>query len=901
MTQSTDIGEPLANAAAFLATTGRQAVDWIRDPENAAKVGSDRTRVERETRRMIMQADRLSEAARRPMAVAVFGPSQVGKSHLISVLARKGDALFAKFDGIPEPVNYIEVINPDKGKEATGLVSRFTLKPVKAPPGYPVSLRLLSHSDIIKILANSYFYEGNPARYETWPTPEAIDAHVSTFLGAAGVEGAAGITADDIWDIADYFQRYMPESELTKRLDDFWEHAAEIAPRLPIERLGRFLSILWGRHDALTELYQTLAGGLAKLGFAAEAFVPFEAIDATQRGVQSILDVEALSHLGQPDAPILAIATSTGASAQLQRAVVTALTAELRIVLTQKPWDFFDHTDLLDFPGYRGRGLDATDEDRDELAGLAYHLAKNQAKTIQEMILRGKVEYLFQRYVAEQEITSMLLCVKESNMDVKKLPDVVANWVATTHGAKPQARVGKDPLLFFIFTRFDVHFEERGNDKTMGLDQRFDGRMKASLIEPFGKGPESWPQQWCPDRPFTNSFLMRNPNIKNKAIFKFDATQREIAVLKDSEEQVTQLRQAFISVDAVNRHFVDPGKAFDEMMRLNDGGASHIAQNLALVCKPTMKADQVKDRLAEIRDRMSKTLRRYYVDADVEKRLAERLAAAEKILDDLERCEQARRFGTFLRGFMVDCQQMGDRFHHALTWRDRTKGSVGVQSEPAPALATAPARPRRPGQPVQMPKSVANGPVLRAPVTRSRERVLAETAVKTWDDGMRAYANNAAFCHETGVSASSIIEIADELSGAARRLRLEDELEAKFKAFSHEERRDELAARAMIVTESYLNRFVSSAGFMNGALESRPQIPQADGSTRPIFEPRPIQFDAESIPQETAPFRDRYYEDWVFGLYELVKSNAASEEGQMIDIIQNGRIGKILSSIEALA
>lgn len=901
MTESTNPGEPLALAAALLATTGRQAVGWISDPENAAKVGSDRARAERDTRRMIMQADRLSEAARRPMAVAVFGPSQVGKSHLISVLARKGDALFARFDGMPEPVNYIEVINPDKGKEATGLVSRFTLKPVKAPPGYPVSLRLLSHSDIIKILANAYFYEGNPARYETWPTPEEIDAHVSAFLGAAGAEGAAGLTVDDIWDIADYFQRYMPESELTKRLDDFWEDAAEIAPKLPIERLGKLFSILWGGHDALTELYQTLVGGLAKLGFAAEAFVPFEAIDATQRGVQSILDVEALSHLGQSDAPMLAIATSTGASAQLPRAVVTALTAELRIVLTEKPWDFFDHTDLLDFPGYRGRGLDATDEDHEDLSGLAYHLAKNPAKTIQEMILRGKVEYLFQRYVAEQEITSMLLCVKESNMDVKKLPDVVANWVATTHGAKPKARVGKQPLLFFIFTRFDVHFEERGSDKTMGLDQRFDGRMKASLIEAFGKGLDSWPQQWTPDRPFTNSFLMRNPNIKNKAIFSFDEAQREIALLKDSEEQVAQLRQAFVSVPAVNRHFVDPAKAFDEMMRLNDGGASHIAQNLALVCKPTMKAEQVRDRLADIRDRMSKTLRRYYVDTDVEKRLAERLAAAERILDDLERCEQARRFGTFLRGFMVDCQQMGDRFHHALTWRDRARGSVSAQPEAASAPAAVASRPRRPGQPVQMPQAAANGAVLRAPVTRSRERVLAETAIKAWGDGMRSNANNAAFCSETGVSVPSIIEIADELSGAARRLRLEDELEAKLRAFSHEERRDELTARAVIVAESCLNRFVSSLGFADKPLESRPPIQQSDGSLRRAFEPRPTQFDAESIPEEAVPFRDRYYEDWTFAFYELVKSNAASEDGQAINVAQNGRMGKILSSIESFA
>src|SRR5262249_21142532 len=147
------------------------------------------------------------------------------------------------------------------------------------------------------------------------------------------------------------------------------------------------------------------------------------------------------------------------------------------------------------------------------------HLKRNTAKTLEEMLLRGKVEYLFQRYMADQDITAMLLCIKESNMDVKKLSDVVAQWVSSSHGARPQDRVGKKTLLFFIFTRFDVHFERKPSDETLGLEQRFEGRMKASLIDPFGKSPESWVQKWTPTAPFANCYLMRNPTIKNTAVF----------------------------------------------------------------------------------------------------------------------------------------------------------------------------------------------------------------------------------------------------------------------------------------------------------------------------------------------------------------------------------------------
>ena len=42
-----------------------------------------------------------------------------------------------------------------------------------------------------------------------------------------------------------------------------------------------------------------------------------------------------------------------------------------------------------------------------------------------ELFLRGKVAYLFQRYDAEQDIASMLLCVGPSVQEVSTLPKMV--------------------------------------------------------------------------------------------------------------------------------------------------------------------------------------------------------------------------------------------------------------------------------------------------------------------------------------------------------------------------------------------------------------------------------------------------------------------------------------------
>ena len=98
------------------------------------------------------QLNRLAVAAERPMAVAVFGPSQAGKSYLISALARDGEkALQAKIG--TETVDFLKRINPEGGKESTGIVTRFTIGENRLPfPDMPVKTRLLDQIDIIKII-----------------------------------------------------------------------------------------------------------------------------------------------------------------------------------------------------------------------------------------------------------------------------------------------------------------------------------------------------------------------------------------------------------------------------------------------------------------------------------------------------------------------------------------------------------------------------------------------------------------------------------------------------------------------------------------------------------------------------------------------------------------------------
>ena len=162
----------------------------------------------------------------------------------------------------------------------------------------------------------------------------------------------------------------------------------------------------------------------------------------------SIIDVKTLRELRKPhESPQLTLRTDSGRQFELPRTIVCALAAELLLPMRDKPTDVFDVTDVLDFPGARNRFK----------APLNQTLAEAD-KTMWQLLLRGKVAYLFDRYVTNQEITSMLLCIPDSNMEAIDLPGLVENWITLTHGATPEERRRAECILFFVLTKFDKAF-----------------------------------------------------------------------------------------------------------------------------------------------------------------------------------------------------------------------------------------------------------------------------------------------------------------------------------------------------------------------------------------------------------------------------------------------------------
>ena len=172
------------------------ASEWL--SHNTELVGRDFAGHEKELRKAGRLLRNCAVAARRKMCVGIFGPSQAGKSYLVSTLAGNEDRkLWTRLGDTT--YDFLSEINPAGGKESTGLVTRFTLtRPVDPPAGYPVHVRLLSVIDVVKILTNTYFSD---AEHMEAPNRPAMLATLQELEKRKLDAPAGGMNRDDVEDL----------------------------------------------------------------------------------------------------------------------------------------------------------------------------------------------------------------------------------------------------------------------------------------------------------------------------------------------------------------------------------------------------------------------------------------------------------------------------------------------------------------------------------------------------------------------------------------------------------------------------------------------------------------------------------------------------------------------------
>ncbi len=653
-------------------------------------------------------------------------------------------------------------------------------------------------------------------------------------------------------------------------LIDYWDDAVALAGDLDVRDRAILFSPLWGGFERMTELYVTLVTALDKLGHPSDAFSAMEALIPRSK---SIIDVETLLGLGKDDADTLDMRTMRGAPVALPRAVVTALTAELRLTIPEKPWEFFGTADLLDFPGARNRNPVDMEE----------FLKKDDA--LKELMVRGKVAYLFDRYVAEQELTSIFLVMKPSNQDITGLPALIADWIDRTHGGTAALRQGRPTLLFLVFSWFNLHLERKPGEEGDGLAERFKSRLDGAIKGFLGKDPKrDWTSNWAGGTPFRNSFWLRDPTFSG-ATFEADGDIKnganETGVKADEADRLDRMRSEALKLDEVQKHFAEPETAWDRAMVLNDGGTSYLADSLAPVCTPDVKTRQIAARIDDLRSQMAAQLEKFHLSDDGEKRLAERREVAFDIILSIETVADRRRLSSLIRVLQVDEGYLQDHLRRA-----SRKAAHDPKAEPVPS-----APPARASSRFGNIRGAAQTEVVEeAPRVQDKALLQAEEMIAAWIAVIGQHAENERIARDLGIATDLLREIVRELAKAARRTDLASRIANEIRLYSFPEDRDRAILRNAVIGAKRISEFASELGF-TGRPEAERAVTLNGDASRVVFERPPFVSSKLDLPREPNPPAEDFLMDWGFGLKGLVDENAMSNKGQQVNWKQNAALG----------
>ncbi len=867
----------LASHCQGLQQNTQKALDWI--TANKELMGKEFDTIHAELRRAGRAFHKCQVAAQRKMCVGVFGASQAGKSYLISTLARDNQGkLITNFNGIQH--DFISEINPEGEKESTGLVTRFTTTAPENPPqGYPIRLRLLNECDIARVIANSYYAD---CEHKESPDQEALLADIKNIETYYNATHNNEVTSDDMEEVREYISRNFasrPRVQLLQRA--YWQRAVELAPGLDLQGRAKLFALLWDNVEKFTELFVRLSSIFQSLGRADEAYCGVEALIPRDK---SIIDVSLVKDLLKPESDpenMLTVVSNNGKQASIPRTLVTALTAEITIPMLEKPDDFFDHTDLLDFPGYRTR-LKVEDVRRE----------LERPENLELFFLRGKVAYLFERYCAEKELTSMLLCVGPSNQDVHDLARAVQQWIGSTHGETPERRAlaKTAPALFFILTKIDTIFMKK--EGAPSVEGRWNTRVEASLLKLFSIY-DSWPTNWADNKPFNNVYLLRNPNIRDEAIFDFE-NGKEAGIRSNQVDFINDIKKDFFASSLVQSHVLQPEKAWESTMAFNDGGISFLRNALRPLCHPSLKREQIAVTLSQSMEKVHAILGPHFKSDDKEEERKRKDLLARKLAGVLTKIIEAQRFGAFLRAF-----QVRDHDLHALYFKaeqerlhEGENGSAVIGTRVQAESLLDDLFDDFSTDEVEVAEEENAAPLYQDEASRFTDIVLTH-----WIEQMRALTNNVKAQQYFKFPEREWNQLVHEFITAIGRLQVAQAMtEAQRRVSGYGNiAREKLVWKQVSIAADTLNAFISWLGFDPRMADDAARTVLIKGSPVTVFTP-PAPHNFPFLPDEATNYDRTYYRDWLRAFVHTLQANVDCAESGTFNREQNTLLGTILTA-----
>jgi len=542
---------------------------------------------------------------------ALFGASQVGKSYLVkNLLSINGKPLEIILGN--KKYDFLKDINPPgTGAESTGVVTRFSVENSNYPEGFPIMIKLLDVKDLIIILSDSYFSDIN--KLENYPSIDKFNEmaeRIESFARPSQIKQEY-FTEDDVWEIKNYFHSnfnlfhyYVNNIEES----NFWFTLGKYASKIEYIDLINFLSILWNNNEYLSEVFRTLINALNRIDFMTTVYAME---DAVLRSGHAILDVQRLKEIFSSDKPI-DIVNNSSIKYSIPSSILSALSSELTLSVGQEISDekaFLQQTDLLDFPGARSRldlAVDTINRD-----------------SVPDMLLRGKIAYLFNKYSSDYEINNLLFCTNDKQLDVNEIPTLLNDWICNNVGVNSADREQKlqglsASPLFVIFTFYNRQLTYDSTNDDKDLTYKWNNRFTRFFENEIVSANYNWHKSWTSSNPlFKNFYLLRDFKFSGDIFEGFEENGIEKNVHESRIDYLKKLEESFLNYPFVIEHINNPKDLWNSASNPNSDGSDFIITNLEPAANNITKTKNYVGILEDNKEQLVSSLSKYFHSNDI--------------------------------------------------------------------------------------------------------------------------------------------------------------------------------------------------------------------------------------------------------------------------------------------
>ncbi len=599
-----------------------------------------------ELTRLRRLASNLYSSAKVPVAAAVYGPSQVGKSLFVGRVLQASSDDYSPLgrdeqNGPPAYFQFLSFdtdLNPQSGSnEATALVTRFTTKDriaANISPEYPVMVRALTRAQWLRVMARGFHVEcATPDR--NWTQDQLEDL----FDEMAGRYSSTEV--DRRWRL-DLLDAYAYMRVCDRRGFQSKESVLNgLLTRYPLSEDGYIATaanLFWDNWPSLTQLFIRINDFLTSIH--SEEHDP--AILTHWAGVRFLLDSQraklherrnsrCFKHVDWADIRLVNKGDwhvlefnegRGGGSEQLETIQASMLEMVMPVLPHRLNEDWrrvIESIDILDIPGMRAGRQGAEQGKRQSADAIEEQM---------EIVKRGKVAYLFERYTEEMLIQTLLLLARGGNLEVTaQMKYHIDKWGRARYGDDAWPTKVKDtlPALFLGITGIDEEFRNRDEY----ADSMLYNTRLAQLADALGEVMTDFGGE---GRSFNNVFPIRYPGT-----WDADSEQRE----KAGVEKWERAKEAFLSAPMVQTYVADAASKWSAAITDGDGCLSLISRAWREVTTAHKKQEQLETQIKEARSRLMQLARGWAVNADTNIDREQRKAIGDKILEWLKANPQA--------------------------------------------------------------------------------------------------------------------------------------------------------------------------------------------------------------------------------------------------------------------